>query len=164
MPGGSPLSRFLLPHLRPKNQKGRFSPPPLKGGERGRGGRTKKAKIKRQKSKIMWQNPQVNCGKIHGFSYAENSAGGRTYTLLRNGALCLIFVCPNVGPQVGPLCVHWLWQGSKGRQPFCRWGWTYTWTYALCVHPPSGLCSSSGFCQGQGVRLCRNLFSEKGRV
>ena len=50
-----------------------------------------------------------------------------------------VAVCPSVGPQVGPLCVQDSWQGSKGRQPFCRWGWTYVWTYTLCVHPPSGL-------------------------
>ena len=37
------------------------------------------------------------------------------------------------------MCVQDSWQGSKGRQPFCRWGWTYAWTYTLCVHPPSGL-------------------------
>ena len=48
-------------------------------------------------------------------------------------------MCPGVGPQVGPLCVQDSWQGSKGRQPFCRWGWTYAWTYTLCVHPSSGL-------------------------
>ena len=48
-------------------------------------------------------------------------------------------VCPAVCPGVGPLCVHRLWQGSKGRQHFCRRGWTYAWTYVLCVRPPSGL-------------------------
>ena len=55
--------------------------------------------------------------------------------------MCVHFyvVCPGVGSQVGPLCVQDSWQGSKGRQPFCRWGWTYVWTYTLCVHPPSGL-------------------------
>jgi len=87
------------------------------------------------------------------------------------GAFLLPFVCPVVCPQAAPcvstcravVCPSAL-QGSKGRQPFCRWGSGHTLGHTLCVstpHPAYGV--SDDFGNGKG-EVCRFPFHKKGRV